>query len=166
MCPSSRSGSEESTPTTVKPVARSRSARTGSKACRYRENRSPKCRRKCTYPTFRESWFPGMTTFGASRPASHSAACSNSHSYPAAVRSPATTATSEPPSTRVTHSLVKALRTVPDLAALDDRTLLRIVGGSVNLFWPAGTSVFEKGEPAEALYVVLAGQVRIFDVGD
>jgi CRP/FNR family transcriptional regulator len=72
----------------------------------------------------------------------------------------------EPPSTRVTHSLVKALRTVPDLAALDDRTLLRIVGGSVNLFWPASTSVFEKGEPAEALYVVLAGQVRIFDVGD
>jgi CRP-like cAMP-binding protein len=72
----------------------------------------------------------------------------------------------EPPSTPVSHSLVKALRTVPDLAALDDGTLLRIVGGSVNLFWPAGASVFEKGDPAEALYVVLSGQVRIFEVTD
>jgi CRP/FNR family transcriptional regulator, cyclic AMP receptor protein len=74
--------------------------------------------------------------------------------------------TPEPPSVPVTHSLVKTLRNVPDLAALDDRKLLRIVGASVNLFWPAGASVFEKGDHAEALYVVLTGQVRIFDVAD
>jgi CRP-like cAMP-binding protein len=67
---------------------------------------------------------------------------------------------------RVSHSLVKALRAVPDFASLDDRTLLKIVGASVNLFWPAGRYIFEKGSPAEALYVVLSGRVRIFDIVD
>ena len=59
---------------------------------------------------------------------------------------------------RVTHSLVKALRAVPDFADLDDATLLRIVGASTNLFYPAGSVVFEPGSPAEALYVVLSGR--------
>jgi CRP-like cAMP-binding protein len=66
-------------------------------------------------------------------------------------------------SERVTHSLVKALRAVPDFASLDDRTLLKILGASVNLFWPKGKAIFETGSPAEALYVVLSGEVRIFD---
>ena len=65
----------------------------------------------------------------------------------------------------VPHSLVKALRTVPDFGQLDDETLLRIVGASSNLFWPAGTLVFEKGAPSDALFVVLSGSVRIFDTG-
>jgi CRP-like cAMP-binding protein len=64
---------------------------------------------------------------------------------------------------RVTHSLVKALRAVPDFKSLDDHTLLRIVGASTNLFWPAGSVVFEKGSPSEALYVVLSGEIRILD---
>ena len=64
----------------------------------------------------------------------------------------------------VTHSLVKALRAVPDFAALDDGTLLRVVGASANLFWPAGSLVFEPGSPTEGLYVVLSGRVRIFHV--
>jgi CRP-like cAMP-binding protein len=63
----------------------------------------------------------------------------------------------------VTHSLVKALRAVPDFASLDDHALLQIVGASANLFWPAGTVVFEKGSASEGLYVVLTGEVRIFD---
>lgn len=63
----------------------------------------------------------------------------------------------------ITHSLVKALRNVPGFDLLDDRSLLRIVGASVNLAYPAGQLVFEKGAPGEALYVVLSGQVRIFD---
>jgi CRP-like cAMP-binding protein len=63
----------------------------------------------------------------------------------------------------VTHSLVKALRAVPDFDSLEDHTLLDIVGASVNLFWPAGTRVFEKGSPSEALYVVLSGEIRIVD---
>jgi CRP-like cAMP-binding protein len=67
---------------------------------------------------------------------------------------------------RVTHSLVKALRAVPDFADLDDATLLRIVGASTNLFYPAGSVAFEPGSPAEALYVVLSGEVRIFDRQD
>lgn len=63
----------------------------------------------------------------------------------------------------ITHSLVKALRTVPGFDVLSDRDLLRIVGASVNLSWPAGSMVFEKESPGEALYIVLAGKVRIFD---
>jgi CRP-like cAMP-binding protein len=67
---------------------------------------------------------------------------------------------------RVTHSLVKALRSVPAFAALDDGTLLKIVGASSNLFWAAGSEVFEKGSPSEALYIVLTGEVQVFDTVD
>jgi CRP/FNR family cyclic AMP-dependent transcriptional regulator len=63
----------------------------------------------------------------------------------------------------ITHSLVKALRKVPGFDLLSDRDLLRIVGASVNLSWPAGSMVFEKDAPGEALYIVLSGKVRIFD---
>jgi CRP-like cAMP-binding protein len=63
----------------------------------------------------------------------------------------------------ISHSLVKALRSVPDFASLDEHALLRIVGASVNLFWPAGTVVFERGSPSEALYIVLSGRVRILE---
>jgi CRP-like cAMP-binding protein len=66
----------------------------------------------------------------------------------------------------VTHSLVKALRGVPGFDLLDDRHLLWMVGASVNLAWPAGSFVFRKGQPGEALYVVLSGEVRIFDSVD
>ncbi len=66
----------------------------------------------------------------------------------------------------VTHSLVKALRAVPDFAALDDSALLAVVGASANLFWPAGAVVFEPGAASDALYVVLSGRVRIFDLVD
>ena len=66
----------------------------------------------------------------------------------------------------VTHSLVKALRAVPDFAALNDSSLLAIVGASANLFWPAGSFVFEPGAPSDALYVVLSGRVRIFELVD
>jgi CRP/FNR family cyclic AMP-dependent transcriptional regulator len=66
----------------------------------------------------------------------------------------------------VTHSLVKALRGVPGFDLLDDRHLLWIVGASTNLAWPAGSFVFKKGTPGEALYIVLSGEVRIYDVVD
>lgn len=61
----------------------------------------------------------------------------------------------------VTHSLVKALRAVPGFDALDDRTLLSVVGDSANLFWREGSKVFERGSPSDGLYVVLSGAVRI-----
>jgi CRP-like cAMP-binding protein len=64
------------------------------------------------------------------------------------------------------HSLVKALRAVPDFAELDDPTLLEIVGASANLFWSAGSLVFEAGATAEALYVVLSGRASIVEVVD
>ena len=66
----------------------------------------------------------------------------------------------------VNHSLVKALKGVLGFAQLDERELLEIVGASVNLFWPAGSVVFEKDSPGEALYVVLSGRVRIYDQVD
>ncbi len=66
----------------------------------------------------------------------------------------------------ISHSLVKALRNVPEFAALDDHDLIHIVGISANLHWPSGGVVFEKDAPAEALYIVLSGKVRIFDTSD
>ena len=62
---------------------------------------------------------------------------------------------------RVTHSLVNALRAVPSLGSLDDRTLLAIVGDSANMFWAGGTKVFARGSSADGLYIVLSGGVRV-----
>jgi CRP/FNR family cyclic AMP-dependent transcriptional regulator len=59
------------------------------------------------------------------------------------------------------HSLVKALQAVPSLSPCDEQTLLCIVGDSVNLVWPAGRTVFELGSPADGLFIVLSGRVRI-----
>lgn len=56
---------------------------------------------------------------------------------------------------------MKALRAIPTLAAFDERTVLTIAGDSPNLFWPAGSVVFERGSPADGLYVVLSGRVRV-----
>ena len=67
---------------------------------------------------------------------------------------------------QIRHSLVSALAAVPDFAALDDRTLLQIVGASANLAWSANSVVFEKGSPSEALYIILTGRVQIADVID
>lgn len=61
----------------------------------------------------------------------------------------------------VSHTLVQALRSVPDFAALDDRALLRIVGASANLAWLPGSAVFEAGSPSEALYIVLSGEISL-----
>jgi len=71
-----------------------------------------------------------------------------------------------PPRRPLKHSLVRALRRVPDFSSLDDGILLKVVGASANLFWPAGSIVFERGSPSEALYIVLGGSVRISDGGD
>jgi CRP-like cAMP-binding protein len=64
---------------------------------------------------------------------------------------------------QITHSLVNALAAVPDFAALDDRTLLQVVGASANLVWSGGSVVFEKGSQSEALYIILSGRVQIVD---
>jgi CRP-like cAMP-binding protein len=51
------------------------------------------------------------------------------------------------------------------MSALEDRTLLAIVGDSANLFWLAGSQVFAKGSPADGLYIVVSGAVRVVDDG-
>lgn len=61
----------------------------------------------------------------------------------------------------ITHSLVKALREVPDFATLDDGALFELVGASANLFWRAGSQIFSSGTRAQVLFVVLSGRVRI-----
>ena len=66
----------------------------------------------------------------------------------------------------VSHSLVAALRAVPVFASFDERSVLRVVGASTNLFWRAGSAIFEKGSESDALYIVLTGKVRIVDVSD
>ena len=59
------------------------------------------------------------------------------------------------------HTLVQALRAVPSLGVCDEQTLLQIVGGSVNLVWPAGQTVFRNGTPSSGLFIVLSGRVRV-----
>jgi CRP/FNR family transcriptional regulator, cyclic AMP receptor protein len=66
-------------------------------------------------------------------------------------------------SVQVKHSLVSAVAAVPEFAALDDRMLLRVVGASANLVWPAKSVIFEKASEAEALYIILTGRVEIVD---
>lgn len=61
----------------------------------------------------------------------------------------------------ISHSLVQTLRAVPGFARADDTTLLRVVGASANLRWAAGSQIFARGDPAEALYIVLSGAVLI-----
>lgn len=63
----------------------------------------------------------------------------------------------------VPHSLVQNLRRIPDFAALDDRTLLTIVGESMNLAWRAGSTIFKAGDKGDALYVMLEGECSIHD---
>jgi CRP/FNR family cyclic AMP-dependent transcriptional regulator len=67
---------------------------------------------------------------------------------------------------RIVHSLVTALRNVPEFGGLDERTQLRVVGASANLFWPEGSTIFQRGAPAEALYIVLKGAVAVVDETD
>lgn len=66
----------------------------------------------------------------------------------------------------ITHSLIKALKRVPGFDLLDESDLVEIAGASVNLTWRAGSCVFAKGAPGEALYIVLSGSVRIYDEVD
>lgn len=66
---------------------------------------------------------------------------------------------------KVPHSLVQTLRGIPDFSTLDEKTLLQIVGESMNLLWKAGSIIFSPGAAGDALYVVLAGEVEITEEG-
>lgn len=61
----------------------------------------------------------------------------------------------------VRHSLVRALAGVPGFDLLDDPALLQIAGASSNLLYRTGSVVFQQGEAADALYIVLAGAVEL-----
>jgi CRP-like cAMP-binding protein len=65
----------------------------------------------------------------------------------------------------VSHSLVRALRRVTAFADLEEATLCDVVGASSNFVWRAGEAIFEQGDPADALYVVLSGRIRIEEAG-
>lgn len=67
---------------------------------------------------------------------------------------------------KVTHSLVTALRAVPGFADVDEGMLLALIGDSANLFWPAGSTVFERGSPADGLYIIISGKLRVIDKND
>ncbi|TMK27420.1 MAG: cyclic nucleotide-binding domain-containing protein [Actinobacteria bacterium] len=62
---------------------------------------------------------------------------------------------------RVTHSLVSALRDVPGFESVDERVLLALIGESANLYWLAGSTVFRRATPADGLYIVISGSVRV-----
>jgi CRP-like cAMP-binding protein len=61
----------------------------------------------------------------------------------------------------VTHSLVRALHDVPGFEVLEEQMLLALIGDSANLYWPAGSVVFERGGASQGLYIVIAGRVHI-----
>ena len=61
----------------------------------------------------------------------------------------------------VQHSLVRALACIPGFGHLDDPTLLQIAGASSNLLYASGSVVFDRGEEPDALYIVLAGKVKL-----
>ena len=67
---------------------------------------------------------------------------------------------------KVTHSLVTALRAVPGFADVDERMLLAFIGDSANLFWPAGSVVFERGSRTEGLYIIISGKLSVIDKND
>jgi CRP-like cAMP-binding protein len=62
-------------------------------------------------------------------------------------------------------SLLQSLREVPGFDALDERELARAAAAAARRFYPAGSFVFEKGEDADGLYVILSGRIRILDEG-
>ena len=55
---------------------------------------------------------------------------------------------------------------MPGFDLLEEGDLVDIAGASVNLVWREGSYVFRKGQPGEALYIVLSGGVRIYDEVD
>jgi CRP-like cAMP-binding protein len=59
--------------------------------------------------------------------------------------------------------MVDTLRRALDFANLDDEQLRRLVTASSLERFAAGETLFEKGSPADGLYVVMDGSVRIFD---
>src|SRR5262249_43650772 len=61
----------------------------------------------------------------------------------------------------VTHSLVRALHDVPGFEVLEEHMLLALIGDSANLYWPAGSVVFERGGASRGLYIVISGRVDI-----
>ena len=67
---------------------------------------------------------------------------------------------------KLTHSLVTALRAVPGFADVDERMLLALIGDSANLFWPAGSVVFERGSRTEGLYIIISGKLSVIDKND
>lgn len=66
----------------------------------------------------------------------------------------------------ISHSLIQALKRVPGFDLLEEGDLVELAGASVNLVWREGSCIFQKGQPGEALYIVLSGQVRIYDEVD
>lgn len=50
---------------------------------------------------------------------------------------------------------------MPGFESVDDRALLEVVGDSANLFWRAGSTVFEAGSPSDGIYVVVSGAVAV-----
>lgn len=65
----------------------------------------------------------------------------------------------------ITHRLVSSLREVPDFRDLGADVLLQVVGASADLLWRQGETIFSAGDPADALYVIRYGRVRISAAG-
>jgi CRP/FNR family transcriptional regulator, cyclic AMP receptor protein len=59
----------------------------------------------------------------------------------------------------------EAFRSVPLFAGLDDRELEAITTISRTQTYPKGRVIFSEGDPGEAFYLLLAGEVKVFRLG-
>ena len=58
--------------------------------------------------------------------------------------------------------LISAVKSVPAFAALDDSAVKQLASACRAVAVSAGKTIFRAGDEAEALYLILAGQVKIF----
>lgn len=59
----------------------------------------------------------------------------------------------------------EALKSVPLFAGLDDRELEALITVSRTRTYPKGRVIFSEGDPGEAFYLLLAGEVKVFRLG-
>src|SRR5690349_3240810 len=62
--------------------------------------------------------------------------------------------------------VLECLRRVPFLQELPGETLDEVRRGGTVRGYARGDALFARGDPAEALFVVIRGSVRVFQIGD
>ena len=62
---------------------------------------------------------------------------------------------------RSTHPLVASLARIPFFAGLDDDALERVASGTRTRRFRRGEVIFHAGDPGDALFIIVSGEVKI-----